>query len=67
MPSRRLTVALALVVFTLWVGNRVHAQFLTLVQPTAVVGPDVGFRIAAEDVIRCYGQNENNLAVARTI
>ena len=49
MPSRRLTVALALVVFTLWVGNRVHAQFLTLVQPTVVVGPDVGFRIERVD------------------
>jgi hypothetical protein len=37
------------VVFALWVGSRVQAQFLTLEQPTVVAGPDVGFRVERVD------------------
>ena len=47
MSRRQMIIVVAFVLGALWAGARaLDAQgFLTLVQPTVVAGPDVGFRV----------------------
>jgi hypothetical protein len=48
MARRRIIGVVVLIVVALWAATQLHAQLppaLTLVQPTIVTGPDVGFRV----------------------